>query len=34
MSTTLRIKTPDMQEPVLNLSGGNQQKVLIAPLAA
>ena len=30
LSATLRIKTPDMQEPVLNLSGGNQQKVLIA----
>ena len=30
LSTALRIKTPDMQEPVLNLSGGNQQKVLIA----
>lgn len=30
LSAALRIKTPDMQEPVLNLSGGNQQKVLIA----
>jgi len=30
LRSTLRIKTPDMQEPVLNLSGGNQQKVLIA----
>ena len=29
MSASLRVKTPDMQEPVLNLSGGNQQKVLI-----
>jgi inositol transport system ATP-binding protein len=27
---TLRIKTPDMSEPMINLSGGNQQKVLIA----
>jgi inositol transport system ATP-binding protein len=26
----LRIRTPDLQEPILNLSGGNQQKVLIA----
>ena len=26
----LRIRTPDLEEPVLNLSGGNQQKVLIA----
>ena len=26
----LRVRTPDLQEPVLNLSGGNQQKVLIA----
>src|SRR4029079_6695446 len=30
MSTQLRIKTPTLQETVLNLSGGNQQKVLIA----
>jgi inositol transport system ATP-binding protein len=30
MSATLRVKTPSMQETVLNLSGGNQQKVLIA----
>jgi ABC-type sugar transport system ATPase subunit len=30
ISETLRIKTPSMQEVVLNLSGGNQQKVLIA----
>lgn len=28
--TLLRIRTPDLQEPVINLSGGNQQKVLIA----
>jgi inositol transport system ATP-binding protein len=26
----LRVKTPNLQETVLNLSGGNQQKVLIA----
>ena len=26
----LRIRTPDLEEPILNLSGGNQQKVLIA----
>jgi len=30
ISTQLRIKTPTLQETVLNLSGGNQQKVLIA----
>ena len=24
------MRTPDLEEPVLNLSGGNQQKVLIA----
>ena len=30
MAQTLRVRTPDMQEPVINLSGGNQQKVLIA----
>ncbi len=30
MAQTLRVRTPDMQEPILNLSGGNQQKVLIA----
>ena len=29
MAKSLRVKTPDMQETVLNLSGGNQQKVLI-----
>ena len=29
MSKSLRVKTPDLQETVLNLSGGNQQKVLI-----
>jgi inositol transport system ATP-binding protein len=29
MSKTLRVKTPNMQEPIINLSGGNQQKVLI-----
>ena len=28
--TRLRVRTPDLHEPVLNLSGGNQQKVLIA----
>ncbi|AZO07929.1 sugar ABC transporter ATP-binding protein [Mesorhizobium sp. M3A.F.Ca.ET.080.04.2.1] len=30
MTSALRVKTPDMNEPILNLSGGNQQKVLIA----
>jgi ribose transport system ATP-binding protein/inositol transport system ATP-binding protein len=30
MSNTLRVKTPDMSEPIINLSGGNQQKVLIS----
>jgi inositol transport system ATP-binding protein len=29
MSQALRVKTPDLHERVLNLSGGNQQKVLI-----
>jgi inositol transport system ATP-binding protein len=29
MKDALRVKTPDMQERVENLSGGNQQKVLI-----
>lgn len=29
ISRTLRVKTPDMSEPIINLSGGNQQKVLI-----
>ncbi|KQT62913.1 MULTISPECIES: sugar ABC transporter ATP-binding protein [unclassified Aureimonas] len=29
MSEQLRVKTPDMGERILNLSGGNQQKVLI-----
>ena len=26
---SLRVRTPDMHEPIINLSGGNQQKVLI-----
>ncbi len=30
MAQALRVRTPDMQEPIINLSGGNQQKVLIA----
>lgn len=30
MAQTLRVRTPDMQEPIINLSGGNQQKVLIS----
>jgi ABC-type sugar transport system ATPase subunit len=25
----LRVKTPDLHEPIVNLSGGNQQKVLL-----
>ena len=29
MANTLRVKTPDLFEPVRNLSGGNQQKVLV-----
>jgi inositol transport system ATP-binding protein len=29
MSNRLRVKTPDLHEPIANLSGGNQQKVLI-----
>src|SRR6185369_16825116 len=29
ISHILRVKTPDMSEPIINLSGGNQQKVLI-----
>jgi ribose transport system ATP-binding protein/inositol transport system ATP-binding protein len=29
ISNALRVKTPDMAEPIINLSGGNQQKVLI-----
>ena len=29
-SAKLRVRTPDLEEPVINLSGGNQQKVLIA----
>ena len=29
MKTSLRVKTPSMDEKILNLSGGNQQKVLI-----
>ena len=28
--TQLRVRTPDLYEPCINLSGGNQQKVLIA----
>ena len=27
---SLRVRTPDLFEPCINLSGGNQQKVLIA----
>jgi inositol transport system ATP-binding protein len=30
MARRLRVKTPDMQEIIQNLSGGNQQKVLVA----
>ena len=29
MADALRVKTPDLFEPVRNLSGGNQQKVLV-----
>ena len=29
ISRQLRVKTPDLGEPIANLSGGNQQKVLI-----
>ncbi|MFO1073214.1 MAG: sugar ABC transporter ATP-binding protein [Geminicoccaceae bacterium] len=29
MKTALRVKTPDLHERIMNLSGGNQQKVLI-----
>lgn len=29
MCATLRVKTPDLNAPIMNLSGGNQQKVLI-----
>ncbi|MDQ0467155.1 sugar ABC transporter ATP-binding protein [Labrys wisconsinensis] len=29
MRATLRVKTPDLQERIQNLSGGNQQKVLV-----
>jgi inositol transport system ATP-binding protein len=29
MSRQLRVKTPHLREPIANLSGGNQQKVLI-----
>ena len=27
---SLRVRTPNLDEPVINLSGGNQQKVLVA----
>ena len=30
LSQTLRIKTPHMQQAAINLSGGNQQKIIIA----
>jgi len=30
MANRLRVRTPDMHEPIVNLSGGNQQKVLIS----
>jgi inositol transport system ATP-binding protein len=30
MRDRLRVRTPDVYEPVVNLSGGNQQKVLVA----
>jgi inositol transport system ATP-binding protein len=30
MANRMRVRTPDMKEPIINLSGGNQQKVLIA----
>lgn len=29
MADTLRVKTPDLSEPIQNLSGGNQQKVVV-----
>jgi inositol transport system ATP-binding protein len=29
MADSLRVKTPDLQERIENLSGGNQQKVLV-----
>ena len=29
MKVALRVKTPDLHERIMNLSGGNQQKVLI-----
>lgn len=30
MCERMRVKTPDMQTPIMSLSGGNQQKVLLA----